>query len=205
MKLTQKNIVRFIFYPLQISVIVLIAVNAFFIFSKDFQTSSILRQNFYSYGMILGLIAFVFFIFTLTPGILARFGLKNKLILWLTAFRRELGKLMFLFAFAHYLTIKVLPGISMNIVPDFPIYQTIGFIALNLTFLLFITSTNRAQKKLGLWWKRLHRLVYITVWIIFLHVALAQGFTIISALVFLLAFLETMSLANYYFFRLNLD
>lgn len=188
--MNKKTLRYYFFYPLETLVLLVLTINGYLILNTNYDT-----VFFYTYGMILGLISFIFFAIAITPGMLGRFGVRNKIITWLTVYRREFGKTMFLLALTHYLTIKIFPLIKSQSIPDFPLYQTIGFIALNLALLLFITSTDWAQKKLGLWWKRLHRLVYIIVWLIFLHVALAQGLTIISFIILLIAILETTSLA----------
>ena len=226
--MTKTQITRFIFWPLEIAVCILILVTGYSMLRGDelsntYKSTWYLKVNgsfaegttaitalpiydlYYSYGMILGLIALTFFTIALTPGILGRFGVKNKFTVWLMLYRREFGKLMFLFALAHYLTIKIFPMIALNSPLDVPLYQTFGFLTFMMAFFLFVTSNNYSQSKLGIWWNRIHGLVYVMVWTIFLHVALRQGFSLISLWVFVLAFAEMMSLANYYLFRLNLE
>jgi DMSO/TMAO reductase YedYZ heme-binding membrane subunit len=207
MKLTSQQITKYIFWPAQIAVLILILVNAYLIFEVSLNGTNIAITfaSMYSFGMILGLISFGFFVLALLPGILGRFGIKGEVVKQLIIYRRETGKLMFLFALAHYLTVKVFPMIALDLELDFPLYQTIGFVALQLTLLLFITSTNWAQKKMGIWWKRLHQLVYLIVWLIFLHVALAQGISIVSVIIAFVAIAEMMSLANFYIFKINLE
>jgi len=194
-----KQITKFIFWPIELAVVLLILVNGYFIFKTDYDP-----LFFYSYGMILGLIAFGLFTIAILPGMLTRLGIRSSIIQFLMTYRREFGKLMFLFAFGHYLTIKLFPMIVLNLPINFPLYQIMGFIGLTLTLPLFLTSTNWAQKKFGRYWKTLHSLVYIIVWFIFLHVALVQGISIVSVLIFLIAFMELFSILNHRFFRLNL-
>jgi Ferric reductase like transmembrane component len=207
--MTQKQITRYIFWPLQIAVVVLIFVNAYLIFNQRafaFQTVGEFNTPlYYSYGMILGLIAFTLFSIAILPGMLGRFGIKGEIVKQLTIYRREFGKLMFLFAFAHYTTIKIFPLIALNSTPTVAFFENFGFLALTLTIPLFLTSTNWAQRRLGKWWKRLHKLVYIIVWLVFFHVAFAQGFTIISGIIFFIAAAETLSLLNYYIVKFNLE
>lgn len=200
MKLNHTQITKYIFWPLEVLVVVLIIVKGYLIFSSTLDYSI-----YYSYGMILGLIAFGLFTIVMLPGMLTRFGIQGKLIQILMQYRREFGKLTFLFALAHYFTIKLFPTIKLNLPLDFPFYQILGFTALTLLLPLFLTSTNWAQKKLGIWWKRLHSLVYIIVWIVFLHVALVQGITLVSVVIFAIAGTELMSILNYYLIRLNLN
>ena len=45
-----------------------------------------------------------------------------------------------------------------------------GFLALLLTLFLLVTSNDWAVKKMGKWWKRLHRLVYVIFVLVVVHV-----------------------------------
>lgn len=154
--MSSQQITKFIFWPLELAVVLLICVNAYFIFNTSYD-----KALFYKYGAALGVIAFWMFILVLLPGMLMRYGFKGKLVRVLFVYRREFGKLMFLFASAHYLTIQVFPMIQAQNLPTFHLYEIMSLIALALALPLFISSTNWAQKKLGKWWKKLHSLVYI--------------------------------------------
>lgn len=155
--------------------------------------------------MKLGVASFVCFTVAILPGMLVRYGIKSKLLPILYLYRREFGKLMFLFALNHYLTIKVFPTIQGQSTVTFPFYQVIGFVALFLSLFLFLTSNDWAVKKLGKIWQKLHKLVYVIVWLIFLHVAIVQGFSPLSTLIFIVAIAETVSLVNFHLTKLNLD
>ncbi len=194
------KMIKFLFWPLEAIVALLIVINGYFIFNTNYDS-----QWFYDYGMKLGIASFVCFTIALLSGMLVRYGIKSNLIPILYLYRREFGRLMFLFALNHYLTIKVFPMIYSQSTVTFPFYQVIGFVALFLSLFLFVTSNDWAVKKLGKVWQQLHQLVYVIVWLIFLHVAVAQGFSFLSALIFILAIVETMSLVNFHLTKLNLD
>lgn len=202
--LTKSQITKFIFWPIEILIFLVAPGLGYYLLSQysEGEHTFIFWRD---YGMLLGLTSFIFFAIALTPGILGRFGIRNKFTALLMTYRREIGKIMFLFALSHYLVIKILPISVLNTPIEFPLYQTFGFLTFLMALALFITSNNYSQKILKMWWTRIHAFVYLMVWTVFLHVALAQGLTIISLAVFLLAFAELMSLANYYLFRLNLS
>ncbi len=48
-------------------------------------------------------------------------------------------------------------------------YLTIGFVALLLLIALAVTSTDAATRRMGKWWKRLHRAVYVVGVLVLLH------------------------------------
>lgn len=131
----------------------------------------------YEYGANFGTISLLLFILTLIPSIIQRFGLAKPfhlMIKVLLPIRRQLGILMFMAAFTHYLALKVIPTLQFNLSPSLPLYQAFGLLALILSFAMFITSNNWATRKLKTNWKRLHRVTYIVGWLIFGHVLL-QG------------------------------
>ncbi len=147
----------------------------------------------------------LFLLFLLViPGILGRFNIQIKVTRIVTLYRRQLGILLFLIVFTHYHLVN-LPKIA-GIEPftlSFPLFQSIGFFALVLLFLLFITSNNFSVKKLGRWWKRIHRLIYIVLLLVLFHTAL-QRVSIYSVLAGLFTTLEIVSLA-YSYFRSKMD
>jgi sulfoxide reductase heme-binding subunit YedZ len=127
------------------------------------------------YAKTFGTIALLLFITTLIPSIIQRFGLSKQfslIIKLILPVRRQIGILMFISAFTHYLGVKVIPSIQYKLPVSLPLYQAFGLLALMLTFLMFITSNNWATRKLKSNWKRLHRVTYIIGWLIFGHVLL---------------------------------
>jgi DMSO/TMAO reductase YedYZ heme-binding membrane subunit len=127
------------------------------------------------YGKNMGTLSLILFIITLIPSMIRRFGLAKEfslLIKFTLPVRRQFGILMFITAFTHYLSMKVIPTLQFKLPPSLPIYQAFGLAALILSLALFITSNNWSTRKLKSNWKKLHRLTYIIGWLIFGHVLL---------------------------------
>ena len=138
------------------------------------------------------------FMLTLTviPGILGRFKIKIPITFIITRFRRHFGILVFILAFSHSLYVYFLPQLAVNknilIFPRFLFIQ-FGFFALILLFPLFLTSNNFSQYILKKWWKKLHRIIYLILWLVFGHVAL-QRFSFWSVWIGIIAVIEVASL-----------
>ena len=138
------------------------------------------------------------FMLTLTviPGILGRFKIKIPITFIITRFRRHFGILVFILAFSHSLYVYFLPQLAVNknilIFPGF-LFLQFGFFALILLFPLFLTSNNFSQNILKKWWKRLHKIIYVILWLVFGHVAL-QRISFWSVWIGIIAFLEIVSL-----------
>lgn len=145
-----------------------------------------------------GRLALLFLLIVITPGILGRFNIQIKATRAITLYRRRLGILVFLIAFTHYhlVSLPKLVGLEPFQFP-FPLFQMFGFYALVILFLMFVTSNNLSVKRLGKWWKRFHRLVYIALLFILLHTAL-QRTSIWSILAGIFFVLEIISLAYAY-------
>jgi len=131
-------------------------------------------QGIYEYFAIkrawFGRIALLVLLLVITPGILGRFGIDIKVSRIITLYRRRLGILVFVLAFTHFHIIS-LPrsaGLESSMIP---IFQRLGFMALVLLFFLFVTSNNFSVKRLGKWWKRLHRFVYVVPLLLLFHTA----------------------------------
>lgn len=140
-----------------------------------------------------GRISLLVLLIVITPGILGRFNIQIKVSRILTLYRRRLGILVFLLAFTHFHIIGLpkLVGTEPNI---FPLFQRIGLTALVLLFVMFLTSNNFSQRRLGRWWKRLHRLIYVVVILILIHTFM-QRVSIWSILAGIFFILEISSLA----------
>lgn len=109
-------------------------------------------------------------------------------------FRRYVGISVFLLALSHALLSFIIPGIASNtLFLDIPVEAYFGFTALLLLLPLFLTSNDYAVKLLGAWWKKLHRLVYVIFWLIFLHV-MFQEVGILAYAIGFSASLEVLSL-----------
>jgi len=155
-------------------------------------------QFFYTSGVYFGRTALTLLGIVVLPGILGRLGLEIKLTRIITLFSRQLGILVFVLAFSHYQLVR---GISIYTgqIPLFPrpIFEIMGTSALFLLFFMFLTSNNFSQKKLGKNWKRLHRVVYLILWLLVLHTGL-QRISIWSLFIFTFAILELASLIYNY-------
>src|SRR3990167_10308305 len=132
-------------------------------------------QSFYTIGVFFGRTALTLLGIVVLPGILGRFGVEIKITRIITLFRRQLGILVFVLAFSHYQLVR---GISIYTgqIPLFPrpIFEVLGTSALFLMFFMFVTSNNFSHKKLGKNWKRLHRVVYVILWLLVLHTGLQR-------------------------------
>lgn len=107
------------------------------------------------------------------------FGLK--IVQAIMPLRREIGILMGTLAFVHgaryYLNSPTSIGkTSFWIQQDFLSYLAFGFFALFFTIPLLLTSSKWAMKKMGKYWKWLHRSVYLIILFAVAHVVLLKSF-----------------------------
>lgn len=92
---------------------------------------------------------------------------------WLIRLRRVMGLCCFYYVSLHLLIYLVFDhffdwvGIWEDIV-ERP-YITIGFAAFLLLLPLAVTSVDRLQRSMGLWWLRLHKLVYPAAIMVIIH------------------------------------
>lgn len=128
------------------------------------------------YSLWAGTVGLVLYILTLLPSMIRRYGLHTgagkPVVARLLPIRRELGILMFVAAFTHYLGIKILPTVLFSLPLNFPLYQIFGAIALTLTLPMFLTSNTWSTRVLKGSWKKLHRVTYVAGLAIFGHVIL---------------------------------
>lgn len=124
-------------------------------------------------GKKLGVVAVWVYMVTLVPGMLRRFRVLPQMQASLMLFRRQLGIVVFLLSCAHSLWVRTLPDlVTGSLDPSMLVlFEIFGVVTLTLLFPLWLTSNDVAQKKLGKWWKRLHRLTYIALFFVFLHVS----------------------------------
>jgi len=100
--------------------------------------------------------------------------LRTRILLQMMGFRRELGILMGYLALVHGLGFLIqLGGISILVPPPdsapagfFPL---LGFIGLLLIIPLLLTSNTISVKFFGLFWKKIHYLVYPAFFFIVMH------------------------------------
>lgn len=139
-------------------------------------------QNWLSLAVKLGgklaTISTLLLIISLLPGISRRLNLFlviNKIIM---PFRRQVGILMYLTAVSHALLSNYLGRYLAGTLTQFPpTFVTFGFFALILTTPLFLTSNNFSVRLLKRNWGRLHKLVYMVLLLVLIHISL-QGETI---------------------------
>jgi DMSO/TMAO reductase YedYZ heme-binding membrane subunit len=184
-----KETILFAFKLLYFLILSLILIT-FPLASAKNQAFNLLVENVAYFGRVALFLLFL----VVTPGILGRFNIQIKVTRIITLFRRNLGILMYLIVLTHYHLVN-LPKIA-GIEPftlSFPLFQSVGFFALVLLSFLFITSNNFSVKKLGKWWKRIHRLIYVILLLVLIHTAL-QRVSIYSVLAAFFVSLEIASL-----------
>lgn len=158
----------------------------------------------YELGILAGKISILVFCLTITPGILRRFDMRGPIPSVLMLFRRHLGITTFALGFYHYSSIILFPqifaGLPVQIPP--PIFQFVGTLSLYTMAILFFTSNDWSVRTLGVWWGRIHNLIYLIAWGLFFHIVL-QEVSLLSALIGGYACLETVSLIYYYLVRVK--
>jgi len=143
-----------------------------------------------------GRLALLVLLIVITPGIIGRFGIDIKISRIVTLYRRRLGILVFLLAFTHFHIISLPRQAGIESL-TIPLFQAFGIATLLLITLLFLTSNNFSVKRLGSWWKRLHRFVYVILLLILFHTAL-QRISIWSILAGIFFTMELVSFAYAY-------
>lgn len=115
----------------------------------------------------------------------------------LLKFRRTFGLLAFIYVSLHLLVWLVLDiGILSQIWTDIlkrP-YITIGMVAFALMVPLAVTSNNWSIRKLGLGWRKLHRLSYIIVLLGAVHFIMVKKVWEIEPLIYLTVILGLLAL-----------
>ena len=149
----------------------------------------------YDLGVWSGRMAVTLLAIVLVPGMLGRFGIQIKVTRVITFYRRQLGILTFLFSVTHGMLVRIAARAVLGWyqIDRAPVYELFGTLALSLLFFLFVTSNDASVHRLGIWWKRLHRLVYVIVWFVLFHTVL-QRISVWSVLIGMVAVLEVASL-----------
>lgn len=134
--------------------------------------------------IVTGLAALVLLLVTLSVTPLRRFLGWN----WLGPLRRMLGLLAFGYLVAHALIYFVFdqsldPGLIWDDTVEHP-RIAVGFAAWLLLIPLALTSTDRAIRRLGKRWGRLHRLVYPATALGVLHYLMVQKLDLREGLIF---------------------
>lgn len=172
-----------------------LAITIFWIFATYVNLNhGTLEDLIYKTGLSFGKIAILLLGIIVLPGILGRLKIEIKLTRIITLFRRQLGITAFLIAFTHFTIVRgtlYLTGLN-PLKTSTPLFVLMGTGTLFILFFMFLTSNNLSQKKLGKWWKKLHRLIYIVLWLLVLHTGL-QKISIWSVYIFIFASLEVIS------------
>jgi sulfoxide reductase heme-binding subunit YedZ len=130
---------------------------------------------YYQMGRQAGEITLCLFIVTLIPGMLKRYGIKHKLISLVVIFRRYIGITTYLFALIHVSFLRLIPwltGAPFRLPLSW--FETFGLVAHIGLLLLCLTSNDWSLSHLKIWWYRLHRIIYLIMWLILFHVGLQQ-------------------------------
>jgi DMSO/TMAO reductase YedYZ heme-binding membrane subunit len=154
-----------------------------------------LMMTFFDLGLKAGQASVVFFTLTLLPGMARRFNLRNPLTSSIQVVRRYFGISVFLLAFFHFVMLRVMP-VLLGLVPLFlyQLFEMFGVVALTLLFVMFLTSNDFSVARLGRNWYRLHTVVYLVAWLIFLHIAVRDIRSSWGILIGITALVETVSL-----------
>ena len=102
--------------------------------------------------------------------------------------RKTSGLFAFFYAGIHFYIFAVIDYESNLswILPEIiqkPFLQ-IGLAALFLLFLLAVTSFQAIMILLGIWWKRIHNLIYLTTTIIIIHITIASKGNIFKPIIY---------------------
>lgn len=173
--LKYKNTIIKLFQLTEVSIVVVWCVVA-----AAFAQNRDLLAVVYETGIELGEFAILFYCSTLVPGILQRLNLFTTLRVIMMLFRRHLGIMTFLLIWLHMSWGSTLPlisfyGVSLKALSVLSVSQWLGLSAFTLLVPLFITSNDYSVKKLGKAWKSVHKLTYVVLFLVFLHVALIES------------------------------
>ena len=129
----------------------------------------------YPQAILSGKISLVVFCLVMVPGIARRFGIRHKLIFPLMVYRRYLGIAMFLLAMFHATVVRFASFVEEGLpFKNLLWFEILGLAALFFLSFMFVTSNDFSVKYLGFWWHRLHKLIYIIMWLILFHVGLQR-------------------------------
>ncbi len=192
------GVIKKLFFLGYVSILVFLLLSIYLTY-----TQSIFEPVIYGIGKKFGQLSLLLLALIVTPGILGRFRLEIPISRIITAYRRQLGITTFLLSFSHFMIVRGIYYL-LKILPFSPLsppFQIFGSLSLSIFFFMFLTSNNLSVKKLGKWWKRMQRFIYLALWLLVIHTGL-QRINVWSILIFSFAVLETGSWV-YYFFTKN--
>lgn len=141
-------------------------------------------------GKKFGTLSVLILCFVVTPGILRRLQWFTMVRVTVMSIRRHLGILMYLTGVIHSLFTYWIPRFVFGPTP-LQYFQIFGIITLTLGFPLFLTSNDFSVKHLKKMWDVLHKIVYIMLFFVSLHLLfLGNGLGIV---VFTLVVMECVS------------
>jgi methionine sulfoxide reductase heme-binding subunit len=148
-------------------------------------------------GKIMGTISALLFCLVITPGIVRRLKIQplQNLASHIMYCRAQVGLSMFFAGLSHYVHAVIIFATKYGKTIEPKSYFIFGLLALFLSFWLALTSNMFSKRLLKKNWQKLHSLVYIIVWLIFIHTALIE-ISPISFLLLIFAILETYSLVK---------
>lgn len=116
---------------------------------------------------------------TLLPGVVRRLTMALFISRVLMPYRRHLGIVTYLLATGHAVLNFYVPNYRLLGTPlpaSLPkLFILMGLMGLILLTPLFVTSNDWAVRTLGKWWGRIHKLVYVVVLFVLLHLTLMQS------------------------------
>ena len=112
--------------------------------------------------------------------------------------RKITGLFAFYYSSAHFLIFSVI-DYQLNIAWIKPEIQQKPFLQIGLAAFIFliplaITSLHTIKKKIGPWWRRIHRLVYFITTLVIIHISLTSKGDIVDPLILISIFLFAMFL-----------
>lgn len=125
-------------------------------------------------GRQAGQVAAVCYAITLFAGILKRLDILPLIRVSLRLFRRHVGIISFLLMVMHSFFLYFFSYIEQWRLPLLDQRQFYGFIGLWLLVPLWLTSNDWSERILGKLWQLIHKLTYIALFFVFLHVALVS-------------------------------
>lgn len=128
----------------------------------------------YDLGKLFGVMALGWYSLSLVPGILKRLRFQPLALVgvMLMLFRRHFGIMMFMSALTHYVFTTIFYFTFSGVTPFLSPAQTFGWFAFLVAMPLWVTSNSISEKKLGKWWKRVHKLTYLILLLVFGHLLL---------------------------------
>ena len=167
----------------------------------DFLESYLVKIDPILLGNYLGRTALILFVLVLQPGIFRRMGwvtsknIFTKIVQYISRYRPQVGVCVYLFAVAHFMFVRIFPNWPNGLTLPYALFELFGLTSLILLTPLFLTANKFSYRLLGKKWKKLHRLVYVIVWLLFIHVALV-GTWYLTYLILFTAILEVISFIN---------